>query len=431
MRGAVVGDTEQLVEYSAEMHREPGREDPAVWIGEWVRDLMTKPHPTTSLDDIIVVEDTATGKIVSSTVYFTQTWTYSSVEFPSGQPELVSTHPDYRNRGLIRQQFAKMHEWGEQRGHLAQCIEGIPYYYRQFGYEMALEMPLERTAAAESVAGWKEGEQRTVSLRPATPDDLDFIKQLYDSSQSRSLVSASVGHEDIRYLLFARSSGNAVSVQPLIAEDVQGERLGYAVTKTVLPIEQAWVYAAEFADSALWSRHGASFLKALKSSLEEQTNEQGKRVKKLAMALPAGHPLLTHLGWEFAPIRRRPYAAYVRVPDLVAFLRKIKPVLEQRLIGTAHEGYTGDLLISFYRTGVRLRFSGGELAGADRVKFPERQQASVHFPDLTFLQMVFGRRSFAELHDAFVDCNVKSGTEADLMDTLFPKRSSNMVFAPN
>ena len=55
-----------------------------------------------------------------------------------GQTELVGTRPEYRGRGLVRAQFEVLHEWSAQRGELMQVIAGIPWFYRQFGYEMAL-----------------------------------------------------------------------------------------------------------------------------------------------------------------------------------------------------------------------------------------------------------------------------------------------------
>ena len=55
-----------------------------------------------------------------------------------GRPELVGTDPDYRRQGLIRAQFEVLHQWSAERGELALGITGIPWYYRQFGYEMCL-----------------------------------------------------------------------------------------------------------------------------------------------------------------------------------------------------------------------------------------------------------------------------------------------------
>ena len=57
-----------------------------------------------------------------------------------GRPELVGTLPEFRNRGLIRAQMDILHQWSAERGQPVQAITGIPFFYRQFGYEMALPL---------------------------------------------------------------------------------------------------------------------------------------------------------------------------------------------------------------------------------------------------------------------------------------------------
>ena len=97
---------------------------------------------------------------------------YEGVEFDAGLPELVGTHPDYRRRGLVREQFEVLHRWSKERGHLMQAIAGIPYYYRRFGYEMAVYMggdvgSTSRTYPANHRAGQEDaGSPR---LLPAAP----------------------------------------------------------------------------------------------------------------------------------------------------------------------------------------------------------------------------------------------------------------------
>ena len=124
------------------------------------------------------MEDSSTGEIVSSCVYFQQSWNYCGIEVPFGRPELVSTHPDYRNRGLIRRQFELMHRWGDERGHMVQGITGIPSYYRQFGYEMALEMGIRRSTSLAQLTEWTDDEARTVALRPAERSDAGIVHSL-------------------------------------------------------------------------------------------------------------------------------------------------------------------------------------------------------------------------------------------------------------
>ena len=54
------------------------------------------------------------------------------------------------------------------------------------------------------------------------------------------------------------------------------------------------------------------------------------------------------------------------------------------------------------------------------------EEGDAVFPDLTFLQLLFGYRSLEELDAAFADCYAK--TEARiLLNILFPKMASAVV----
>jgi hypothetical protein len=49
------------------------------------------------------------------------------------------------------------------------------------------------------------------------------------------------------------------------------------------------------------------------------------------------------------------------------------------------------------------------------------------FPDLTFLQLLFGYRSLDDLKYAFADCWTSGTITHALLDSLFPKQSSNVL----
>ena len=135
----------------------------------WVLDLMDGRLPGFSPEDFTVVEDTSTGKIVSSLNLISQTWSYDGIPFEVGRVELVATLPDYRRRGLVRAQMETVHQWSAERGEPVQAITGIPWYYRQFGYEMALEHHGGRTGPVDGLAAG--GHNEAHRLRPATADD--------------------------------------------------------------------------------------------------------------------------------------------------------------------------------------------------------------------------------------------------------------------
>jgi predicted acetyltransferase len=87
-----------------------------------------------------IVEDTRARQLVSTMCLIPQTWTYAGIPFGVSRVEMVATDAAFRRRGLVRAQFEVLHAKSELMGHLAQGITGIPWYYRQFGYEYALDL---------------------------------------------------------------------------------------------------------------------------------------------------------------------------------------------------------------------------------------------------------------------------------------------------
>jgi len=129
---------------------------------------MSGDHPACDASDFTVIEDTTTGSIVSSACLIRQRFSYEEVELDAGLPELVGTHPDYRRRGLVGEQFEVLHRWSKERGHLMQAIAGIPYYYRRFGYEMAVWMGKGRWVYVQDVPGKPSGGVRAKALPAPT-----------------------------------------------------------------------------------------------------------------------------------------------------------------------------------------------------------------------------------------------------------------------
>jgi hypothetical protein len=121
---------------------------------------------------------------------------------------------------------------------------------------------------------------------------------------------------------------------------------------------------------------------------------------------------------------RRPWAWYLRVPDLKAFLRLIAPALEARLAASAAAHYTGDLLLSFYRSGLRMHFEAGRITEiADWP--PNDHDAHAGFPDLTFTHLLFGHRSLDEMRHIFTDVTLDERIGRPLLEALFPRRPSS------
>jgi hypothetical protein len=423
LRRAAPTDTATLVEFNAEVHCGSGSDEPRPPMVSWIRDLMSGAHPTFRPQDFTIVQDTNTGEIVSSLCLIPQRWSYEGVEFGVGLPELVGTKSKYRRRGLVRAQFEVVHEWSARRGHRLQAIGGIPNFYRRFGYEMVVELHGGRAGGRADVPKLKKGVKEPYRVRSATQGDLPFIARVYRHGMKRYLLSAVRDSALWRYELDGRRK-NAVERRELqVIETAAGERIGMLV--------QCWEWWEDaFGASAYELKPGTSWLAVTPSVVRHlvKTGEQraARKKKKLhgfTFSLGTQHPVYEVMPWRL-PRTRPPYAFYIRVPDVPAFLGRVKPVLEQRLAESVAVGYTGDLKLSFYRDGLRLRFQRGRLAEVEPWQ-PERGESAA-FPGLTFLHLLFGHRSLDDLKLAYTDCYARTDEARLLLKVLFPKKPSSV-----
>ncbi|RJP63696.1 MAG: GNAT family N-acetyltransferase, partial [Comamonadaceae bacterium] len=187
LRQANASDADRLAAFHAPMYSDAGHLRPDDRVRLWVHELLTRPHPNVAPSDFTVVEDRRTKQIVSSLGFISQAWSYAGIPFGVGRPELGATHPEYRNRGLLREQLELLHTWSAARGHLIQAIAGIPYLYRRFGYEMTVSLCGTRVGFDVDVPRLEDGEGEAFAIRPASVFDLAFFSMVSDAGHRRDL----------------------------------------------------------------------------------------------------------------------------------------------------------------------------------------------------------------------------------------------------
>jgi hypothetical protein len=426
LRWSTAADADGLYRLYSHVFRDNAESPLNTDIAAYADDCLSGRHPLIGPGDFALVEDTRNGTIVSATSLLAQSWEYEDITFGVGRPEVVATDPEYRNRGLVRAIFELIHARSTARGHLVQAITGIRYYYRQFGYEYALDLGGNRTVFFAAIPELKDGETEPYQLREASVNDVPDLLALYDRDRARGAISARVDADYWRWVIGGQSDTAGEGWRTLLIADAAGRTLGY-----VLPRRRRWGSRMGVVGFAL--APGISFLAVLPSVLRglqahaERTpayKPDAPPADRLVFGLEAAHPaydVLGGLGATYQP----PYAWYVRVPDLPAFMRHIAPVLDRRLIDSPAAGHTGELKLNFFREGLRLRFDAGRLVESE----PWRAEvwgppAQASFPPLVFLQLLFGWRSLADLRYAFPDVGVESDADAVLLEALFPAQAS-------
>jgi hypothetical protein len=438
LRRARPDDAEALAAFGAAVHRLPGAAEDDHLIAGWVRELLVRPHPTSGPDLFTVVEDAA-GNVVSTLGLIPQTWSYDGVPFGVGRVELVGTLPAFRRRGLVRTQMAVAHGWSAERGLLAQAITGRSWFYRQFGYEMTVALGGGRRVLVHRVPNLQAEAREPFHVRPATPADLEFIATVDARGRSRYLVTcerdAAAWHHELdpagRREGMYRTVLAVIERQAADGDAAPGAAVGFVAHPPGLIGTVLTVNAYELSAGVSWLEATPSVLRYLRDAgvayaaagATVVAGPVAGRCDAIFFHWSAEHPAFAALPDPAAP-GNPPYAWYLRVPDLPAFLHRVAPVLEARLATSVAPGHTGTLTLNFYRAGLRLAFVDGRVAEVEPVPAPEEDEADASFPDFTFLHLLFGHRSLADLEYAFADCSVQSGRARALLDALFPRRPS-------
>ena len=441
LRRATAADVEPVAEFNAMIHGAPGPPDQS--IATWARDLLTRPHPTFGDGGFLVVQEEAGGRIVSSLNLIPQTWSYAGVPFGVGRVELVGTLPEYRRRGLVRRQMDEAHRWCLDLGLPVQIITGIANFYRQFGYEQGLSMTAARAAYRHRIPPLAEGATEPYTVRPATEADAGFLAGLEEQARPRSLLSVPRAAALWRYEIAGITPGHTLGRLVRIIEagpgaaGPPGERVGYLVHDPARAPTVS-VTAYELLPGLSWLAVTPSVLRYLQAYGDGAPPGPvpgspavgagaERRFERLRFELGPAHPLYLTIPQRLTEFQT-PDTEYVRVPDLPAFVRHIGGVLEGRLAQSVAVGHSGALRLSFFGDGLLLRFEGGRLVEvAPCPHFLSAEEAGpqgARFPDLTFLQLLFGCRSLEELEQSYGACRAVSEEGRVLLHVLFPKLPS-------
>lgn len=359
-------------------------------------------HPTATWDDFVIVEDERSGEVVSTTCRIPWRLHLGGVSLSVAMLEMVVTHPDYRRRGLVRRQIDHFHSRAAAQGFDLCIIEGIPYYYRQFGYAYALD----HWAADALPTAWIPSGAPDMRLRRATLADIPALMQAYADSMAGLALHTQRAAEEWRYLLQAAAYPTYM-VEPVQAMGSAGYVCG-------------------------WLGGDRASLSLVESALPSAATA----LAVLQLCKP--HATLLRLGWPqqgfLAQVARtlgaQPHSGdqwLIRIPDLPRLLLKLAPVWAERLAGAGWPRFTGELTLNLYRHAYRLRFADSRLAAVDALGFVDASMGArggdLCLPADAFVRLLFGYRTLDELRDAWPDIVVQPARR-HLADALFPKIAS-------
>ena len=392
-------DVERLAAFTGTVH--------GSGVADMTRELILH-HPHTRPEHWLFCEDQTTGQIVSTLCLIPWTMRYEEVTLQAGEMGIVATLPEYRRRGLIRALAARHEELLHDGGYDLSHIQGIPYFYRQFGYEYA--MPLE--------GGWRV-ELHTIpdapadaappSFRQATVDDLPALARMYDTAAGDLAIHAVRDADEWRYLL-GPSTQTEMLAETWMVLDATNAPLAY------LRLPRHGFGEGLIVNET--SRMDADTAMAVLRQLKAWSTDRGKPYVRLS--LPAAGTLVETARYLGAHDLGH-YAWQIKLVDVRRLVQKLAPVLERRLASSSLAGRTQNVCLNLYREAFDLCFREGKLTAVESLGFSER--GGIRIPPSLLAPLLLGYRSREELSRAHHDVSV-SRENQHLVDVLFPRMTS-------
>jgi len=371
-------------------------------VGNLSRTLLLA-HPATSPEHWLFVEEAKTGAVVSTLCLIPWRIRFEGVELKAGEMGIVGTKEAFRNKGLIRHQVERFNDLLESGGYDFSHIQGIPYFYRQFGYEFAVPLEPRWRVDLDRIPDPKK--DTGVKFRRADHTDLPELMRFFDEV-NQQLTIRSLRDASIWEYLLGPSMKTEMAADTWVVTDSSGEVVSYFRVShhgfgKGLSVSEVGPMKPDLSLAVLSKLKGLALRKKkpyIRLNLPDECD-----LVEVSRALGAYNP--------------RSWAWQIRLLHLGGLLEKLAPVFEKRLALSPFAGTSETLCLNLYREAFALRFEKGRCKEVKSLGYRER--SGVCLPPPLVVPLLFGYRTPRELslteHDFLLDARGRL-----FMEALFP-----------
>jgi predicted acetyltransferase len=334
------------------------------------------------------------------------TWSIGGVNLKAAEMGHVGTLPEYRGRGLIRRLIEEYHKEVERLGYDIAVIEGIPYFYRQFGYEYAIPLLEETKIRLDQIPEWKS----KIKIRSFAEKDTPKAKTLLEQSQKKFYVH-SIRDETVWKM--QQSTKIASDPEPFqdYAVEEQGKMIAYFRIREIGKEKELLLTEITEVDQLV--------AQAVLGFLKNYGNQHN--LEKLSTNISYEEPFAECLISLGATKRVPTYAWQIRITDYVRIFCKLKPLLEHRLANSMYHRLTETLNFNLRVFTIQAAVKDGKIKAIRKIAKGERSPIGLN--PLAFVQLMTGYKNRQELEEAVPDVKV-AVSHRHLIDVLFPKMPS-------
>jgi len=370
------------------------------------------------------IRDLDKGIIVTALNSIPFIWNYEDIQLRNLELGWVGTLKEYRRKGLNKLLYSYFDNLLLSGCYDISTIQGIPYYYRQFGYDFVI--PMDRTVwiRTNQIQSFDEKNlpnYMKLNVRLAEKKDIPSMVNLFDSLNQKLLVYAPRSQElwEIQETMKKQFENEFQTHVVIDGSKIIGYfRLVKKINKDSFPNQSTMTVI----ESSIPSFNGV--LRALQFLYSEAIQDDILLIGSQGPSFNTLSKVMENIGGS-----GKPWWKYqVRIPNMVEFLQKISPVLERRLVGTMFERLTYDMTMNTFQNCYSVTFSNGKIIDISDLG-PQQVDENQAFraPPNDLVRLVLGAYSIDEIQQNNIDFVIR-GEVRLIVEVLFPKKESSIYY---
>ncbi len=387
--------TEKNCEQITELSRTVFGENDADFIGEFIR-----KSPFQEENKIFLAIDDRTDTIVGFVNLTDIPLNYYGIEMKSCELSIVATEESYRGLGISGNLTDLFMDEIEKCGYCTIFIQGIPYFYRKYGFNYAIPMATSRFHFdSTSVAT-----QSSNPIRKATVEDVPFIyNQSLKYVENHDCIHRTIGSEIIEKAITTYQSRFLKRYYFIV--EANNKPAGY------------FYYTKEHDTPKIedLSEMDEEKYSAITGFMRDETREGCFDV-----SIPFEHKFYEYLKLinKKFEINKGDYSWQVKIPDYYRFFSRIKPVLEKNLEKSSYKNKTISFKFNNFDELIEFKIDRSRI---ELQRLPWHLTWDCNVPPQAFVKLAFDRFTYDDLKPIIPDLSIKEEFR-ELFRILFPSK---------
>ncbi|OCL27800.1 hypothetical protein U472_04410 [Orenia metallireducens] len=324
---------------------------------------------------------------------------YGNVILKSAELGIVATAKDYQGRGINKKLMEIFFNKAEELGYNIIAIEGIPYFYRRYGFNYAIPMG----SVNLNLDKVESKGDKDIVIRVAKEEDIAFIADNFREASKIADLCTVKGKDIIKAQMLDYISP-VIRKKYLIIKKNQ-TKIGYLALNSGDEVQ-----ICDISDNLSFKIYEAviDYFKGQgKSFINIDIPRESKFIK-----------LMDRYGCNW----KQWYSWQIKILDEFKFLTDIKSVLEERLNNSIYKDEQVEFYYDNFRELIKFEIDNGRI---NLIK-EERKEAKWDFNlnPQGAIKLFLGEKSRSEINSFLPDCNVNHRYR-DLINILFPRMNSH------